>query len=38
MTVSNLNYSAVPEPSTYALLAIAGCGLFFAARRSKVQA
>jgi len=38
MTVSNLNYSAVPEPSTYALLAIGAVGLFLSFRRRKVQA
>jgi hypothetical protein len=38
MTVSNLNYSAVPEPSTYALLAIGALGLFLSFRRRKVQA
>lgn len=38
MTVSNLNYSAVPEASTYALMALGGLVLFFAARRRKVQA
>jgi hypothetical protein len=38
MTVSNLNYAAVPEPSTYALLAVGAVGLFLSFRRRKVQA
>ena len=38
LNVSVNNLSVVPEPSTYALLAIAGLGLFFAVRRRKVQA
>ena len=35
---SFVSLQAVPEPSTYALLAIGGLGLFLAARRRKVQA
>lgn len=38
MTVSNLSYAAVPEPSTYALLAVGAVGLFLSFRRRKVQA
>ena len=38
MTVSNLNYAAVPEPSTYALLAVGAVGLLLSFRRRKVQA
>lgn len=32
------NLAAVPEPSTYALMALCGLGLFLAARSRKVQA
>jgi len=40
---NSINYtlhsvSVVPEPSTYALMALGGLGLFLAARRRKVQA
>lgn len=37
-STGTLTYSAVPEPSTYALLALAGVVVFFAIRRRKVQA
>lgn len=33
-----ISLSAVPEPSTYALMLLGGLGLFFAARRRKVKA
>lgn len=41
VTLSNdgaVNFAAVPEPSTYALLALAGVVVFFAIRRRKIQA
>jgi hypothetical protein len=37
-TFTNLTVSAVPEPSTYALLALGGLALFFVARRRKLKA
>ena len=35
---SFVSLQAIPEPSTYALIALGGLGLFLAARRRKVQA
>jgi len=35
MTVYNLNYSTVPEPSAYVLMALGGLVVLFAARRRK---
>jgi hypothetical protein len=35
---SNLSLNTVPEPSTYALMALGGLALFFMVRRRKVQA
>lgn len=37
MNVSVNNLSVVPEPSTYALMALGGLALFFIARRRKAQ-
>jgi hypothetical protein len=37
-TYTNLTVSAVPEPSTYALMALGGLVLFFMVRRRKAQA
>lgn len=38
LNISVNSLSVVPEPSTYALMALGGLGLFLAARRRKVQA
>ena len=38
VTLTQLRVTAVPEPSTYALLAIGALGLFLSFRRRKVQA
>jgi len=37
MTIYNLNYSAVPEPSNYTLLALGAAGLFLSFSRRKSQ-
>jgi hypothetical protein len=37
VALTQLRVTAVPEPSTYALLAIAAVGFFLSIRRRKVQ-
>jgi hypothetical protein len=38
VTLSNLSVTAVPEPSTYALMALGGLVVFYMIRRRKIQA